>query len=105
MESDRGRVLAGRDGAPQGLGDRTYVVRASATTDTDVVDPERLRPPRVVGHLESRAEEGLERDRENVRAVGGFQRLEGWHRRLGLVGNGLHRDVPADAAADPLDDL
>src|SRR5205807_1416587 len=66
VEFDRRRVLAGRDRASQGLGDRAHVMRASATADPDVVDAQRLRPPGVVGHLEAGAEEGLESDGENV---------------------------------------
>src|ERR1700730_2100383 len=73
VEFDRRRVLAGGDGPSQGLGHGTHVVRTSPTTDPDVVDAQRLRPPGVIGHLESRTEERLERDGKDVRSLGGFQ--------------------------------
>ena len=104
MEFDGRRVLTCRDLPSQRLGHCADVVRASAAADSDVVDAQRLRLARVVGHLEPRTEKGLERDWKDVGPVGGFQGLERRHRLLRFVGNRLSRDVAAHRPANLLDD-
>src|SRR3954453_15910205 len=69
MELDRGRVPAGGRLAPQRLGHRADVVRAAPAADADVGHPEVAGAAREGRHLEARALERLELDREEVPAA------------------------------------
>ena len=73
MELDRRRVAAGGHGPSERLSDGADIVRRTATTDPDVVDAQGFSARRVGGHLETRTEKGLERDRKDPHAIVRFQ--------------------------------
>src|SRR5580700_10253157 len=78
VEVHRRRVLAGRDLAAERLGHGSHMVRARAAADTHVVHAQVAGLGGELRHVEARAGEGIERDREGPLAVG--------ERRVSMVG-------------------
>jgi hypothetical protein len=76
VELDGRGVSARRRLAAERLGHGPDVMRPAAAADADVVDADVARAAREVRHLEARALERLELDREESLAVGRLERLE-----------------------------
>ena len=103
MQLDGGGVAAGRRDAAQRLGHRAHVMGRAAAADADVVDADLAGADGELGHLEARALEGLELDREEVAAVARLEGLEGGRRGRRPVGHRLGRDRDVDRRPDALE--